>query len=586
MMRNITVRDEITRAAVCMLLVCAASIAQCQSTDTLTITLPGDVLLEMVRIPAGSFQMGADDPGWSNDNEQPVHTVNIDYDLYMGKYEVTQAQWLAIMGEWPGTEPSETYGVGDSYPAYWLALSDCRNFITALNTHITDTGQGSATLRLPSESEWEYACRAGTQTRFYFGDSSCAPEGFDTCDLDEYAWWAGNNSPNGTKEVGLKLPSAFGLYDMHGNMKEWVADYYHDYDDDSRPDDGSPWLDPHSPNGLVRGGYWYNYAKDCRSAARQRLGQDNKVPYIGFRLAQTIPLIPTPTLTPTPVPTPDDTLTIMLPGALPLEMVHIPAGSFMMGTLNGAAGDPGWAFDTEAPQHQVQIAYDFYMARYPLTQRQWLALMGSWPETPPTSEWGVGDNYPAYYLSAIDAKNYITALNTHVTNTGQGPGAFRLPSESEWEYACRAGSTTRFYFGDSDNSPTDRTYPGQLGFYAWFGGNEGTHGEPGYGFKPVGGKLPNLWGLYDMHGNVYEWCQDNFRGDYNGVPADGSAFDPGAGFPERVIRGGGWHSVPQYCRSANRNRTYPMDRKVYAVGIRLARDPDENKANRVWRVYE
>ena len=122
----------------------------------------------LCRIPGGSFSMGSPDTERNRmDYEGPLHSVTIDYDFYMGKYEVTQQQWLAVQGSWPETNPSSAYGVGDQYPAYYISWNDAKSFITSLNTHISNTNQGPLTLYLPSESEWEYATRAGTQTRFY-----------------------------------------------------------------------------------------------------------------------------------------------------------------------------------------------------------------------------------------------------------------------------------------------------------------------------------------------------------------------------------------------------------------------------------
>ncbi|HOC70532.1 MAG TPA: formylglycine-generating enzyme family protein [Candidatus Hydrogenedentes bacterium] len=255
---------------------------------TETILLPGNVPLEMVRIPAGSFQMGSPDTERSRDlAEGPVHTVTIDYDFYLGKYEVTQAQWLAVMGGWPGTAPSSADGIGDTYPAYNISWNDAQAFITALNTHITTTGQGPATMRLPSEAEWEYACRAGTQTRFYFGDSLGVD---DTCSDDgvrsQYMWYCGNNSPKGSKPVGGKLPNAFGLYDMSGNAYEWCEDDWHgSYT--GAPDNGSAWLDtPRGAFRVERGGFWYHNAQYCRSALRFSVSPGNRSGIFGFRLAR------------------------------------------------------------------------------------------------------------------------------------------------------------------------------------------------------------------------------------------------------------------------------------------------------------
>lgn len=255
---------------------------------SITILLPGDVPLDMVPIPAGSFMMGStDDSSWSwcYPCEQPAHQVAINNVFYMGKTEITQAQWLAVMGSWPGNPPSSTYGQGDNYPAYSISWDDCQNFIAALN----QLGQG--TFRLPSEAEWEYACRAGTTTRFYFGDSNCSPGESTSCDLDNYAWWFGNSgdfgsADYGSKPVGGKLPNAFGLYDMHGNVYEWCQDYWHDgYS--GAPSDGIAWELPASSDRVYRGNYWHGSAVGCRSAARYNSSPDFRHSSTGFRVVRT-----------------------------------------------------------------------------------------------------------------------------------------------------------------------------------------------------------------------------------------------------------------------------------------------------------
>jgi len=262
-----------------------------------TVALPGGVPLVMVRIPAGSFQMGRyAGERHSYSDEDPQHPVTIGYDFYLGKYELTQQQWLALMGSWPGNapfSPSSTYGVGNNYPAYYISWSDCQNFITALNSHISSTSQGPANFRLPSEAEWEYACRAGTQTRFFFGDSlsvddsaTDGPAGTLPGNRSDYMWFGENNSPYGTKPVGTKLPNQFGLYDMSGNVWEWCQDYRHS-NYNGAPANGSAWLSPTSSSRVARGGYWYSYAGSCRSAGRDYFTPGYNPYNFGGRLAWT-----------------------------------------------------------------------------------------------------------------------------------------------------------------------------------------------------------------------------------------------------------------------------------------------------------
>jgi formylglycine-generating enzyme required for sulfatase activity len=204
----------------------------------------------------------------------------------MGKTEITQAQWLALIKSWPDTlEPNIKEGLGDNYPAYYVSWNDCQDFINQLNEHIRDTNQDAFTFRLPSEAEWEYACRAGTQTRFFFGDSVVTAEGKTAAD---YMWYKGNNEPPGTKAVGQKLPNAWGLYDMHGNVWEWCQDWYHD-SYQGAPVDGSPWEEPVSKFRILHGGDWDNEARTCRSANRNdHRGPDDRSPDLGFRLVCTI----------------------------------------------------------------------------------------------------------------------------------------------------------------------------------------------------------------------------------------------------------------------------------------------------------
>ncbi|HPB32605.1 MAG TPA: formylglycine-generating enzyme family protein, partial [Candidatus Sumerlaeota bacterium] len=254
-----------------------------------TIILRGNVRLELIRIPQGDFQMGSPDTERNRtDREGPLHTVNISYDSYMGKYEVTQSQWEAVMGKgnWPGTSPTSELGRGDSYPMYYVSWNDAINFIATLNKHITATSQGPLTIRLPSEAEWEYACRSATQTRFHFGASlSMADECEDDGIRSQYMWYCGNNKPDGTKPVGQKRPNAFGLYDMSGNVYEWCEDDYHDIYTGA-PVGGSAWIEqPRNATRIIRGGYWGSDAAWCRSATRGSHAPIYRGNYTGFRVA-------------------------------------------------------------------------------------------------------------------------------------------------------------------------------------------------------------------------------------------------------------------------------------------------------------
>ena len=251
--------------------------------ETITIYLPGDVPLELVRIPAGSFQMGRC-PGEqdSSSNEDPQHAVTIGYDFYMGKYEVTKAQWEAVMGTTPWWGKLYVLGNPDCPAVYvsWDNIAGAAGFMETLNTHLTNTGQGSITVRLPSESEWECACRTRTATRFYWGDDPSYTQ------IDACAWHWGNTWEANEKYahvVGLKAPNAFGLHDMSGNVWEWCQDDYHEKYTGA-PADGSPWGDGTASYRVRRGGGWYGGAWHCRSAARYDSWPGYRDIDVGFRL--------------------------------------------------------------------------------------------------------------------------------------------------------------------------------------------------------------------------------------------------------------------------------------------------------------
>jgi formylglycine-generating enzyme required for sulfatase activity len=206
----------------------------------------------------------------------------------------------------------------------------------------------------------------------------------------------------------------------------------------------------------------------------------------------------------------------------------------------------------EGPEHLVMMS-GFWLSRHELTKAQWTALMG----TAPWSGLEYVLNHPdsaAVYISWNDAQAYVSALRTY---SGL---SFRLPSESEWEYACRAGTTTRFYWGD------DPSYT-VIGAYAWWQGN--TTGPTDAFAHVTGLKLPNAFGLYDMSGNVWEWCEDDWHASYSGAPTNGSAWVDSPRGSFRVKRGGGIGDVSS-CRSAHRGGVSPLD-AVCKVGFRVAR---------------
>ena len=384
--------------------------------------------------------------------------------------------------------------------------------------------------RLPTEAEWEYTCRAGTTTVYSFGD--------DASQLGQYAWYRKNAWDSGEKfahVVGQKLPNRWGLYDMHGNVWEWCQDWNAPYGSKKALTDP---LGPAQGNSRVlRGGSFNTDAQFARSAYRYNNNPDNRFANNGFRVARTYNLSPTVkppaektvgSKTPPPAIAPFQATQakqhqqawavhlgtpVETTNSIGMKLKLIPAGTFTMGEGGEA--------------HKVTLTKPFGLGVYEVTQEQYQQVMGTNP-----SKFKAPQN-PVERVSWTDAVEFCRKLSALPAEKKAGY-VYRLPTEAEWEYSCRAGTSTTYSFGDSES---------ELGDYAWYNSNSGatTH--------PVGGKKPNGWGLYDMHGNVYEWCQDWHEKSPSGSTTDPTGPSSGS---YRVIRGGGWFGYSGYCYSASR----------------------------------
>ena len=236
-----------------------------------------------------------------------------------------------------------------------------------------------------------------------------------------------------------------------------------------------------------------------------------------------------------------------------IKMVRIKPGTFVMGSPES---EPGRQIDEV--QHTVKITKAFYLSQTPITQAQWKAVMGNNPSN------FQGDDLPVECVSWDDAVAFCQKLSAREHKK------YRLPTEAEWEYACRAGTMTEYYTGNG-TAALDRA--------GWYGGNSnyipvesmffGTTTTTGAGTHPVAQKVPNAWGLYDMHGNVWQWCSD-YVGEYTGDAENPTGPTTGR---YRVLRGGSWYANPQLCRSAYRCDNVP-DRRGSDFGFRIALDSD------------
>jgi formylglycine-generating enzyme required for sulfatase activity len=227
----------------------------------------------------------------------------------------------------------------------------------------------------------------------------------------------------------------------------------------------------------------------------------------------------------------------VISNSIGMKLAWIPPGTFQMGSNDSDRDD-------EKPIHTVKITKGFYMGVYEVTQEQYQKVMGTNPS------YFKGSNLPVEFVTWNDVVEFCKNLSQKEGKT------YRLPTEAEWEYACRAGTTTKFSFGDDES---------QLGDYAWYDENSGdkTHS--------VGEKKPNAWGLYDMHGNVWEWCQDWYGSYRSGSITDPPGSQTGQG---RVLRGGCWtpYLAGQYRVSFRYSGTGIRDGRGHGIGFRVVRD--------------
>ena len=264
------------------------AVAPVPGPNEVIVTLQGNVPLTLVKIPAGTFQMGSPATERRRGSDETLHTVTLTQDYYVAKVLVTQEQWRAVTGTTMSTSCGGN-GIGASYPVSCVSWEDIRGpggFLDKLNAYLTLTEQeGAGKFRLPTEAEWERAARGGTETRFSFGDALASSDNCSAnAEADPYVWWC-NNSNDTAHPVGTKLANPYGLFDVHGNLLEWVEDWYGSYPagavtDPTGPSTGS--------DRVQRGGDFEGVLSDARSAARGFFSSSRSISFTGFRLARTM----------------------------------------------------------------------------------------------------------------------------------------------------------------------------------------------------------------------------------------------------------------------------------------------------------
>ena len=572
------------------------------ATETFTVN---GVTFSMVKVSGGTYIMGAgDDDSEASNSEKPAHQVTLS-SYSIGETEVTQALWQAVMGSNPSFfTPNYNYELNLQRPVESVSWNDCQLFIAKLNEL---TGKQ---FRLPTEAEWEFAARGGKKSQGYkFAGSET---------LSDVAWYWDNlpsqitTAPNyGTQTVATRSPNELGLYDMNGNVLEWCQDRYDRYRSNAQTDPVGP---SSGFNRVFRGGSWNFDEQNCRVSFRVFSYQSRTRDDLGFRLAldvdsnnklhlsetvisveinesksvdiyngngnyvieggednvsctvngdsltvtgaiegaTTVHVTDTSTGATTILTvfvTPNEMFTV---NGVTFRMVPVEGGAFSMGATPEQGND---AYNNEKPAHQVTLS-SFAIGETEVTQALWQAVMGYNPSRFCTNH-GYSENLkrPVEDVSWNDCQLFIAKLNEM---TGK---QFRMPTEAEWEYAARGG-----------NQSQNRKYSGSntIGDVAWYYDNSYSLGSsnPNYGTHAIPTKFPNELGIFNMSGNVSEWCLDWYD-NYSGMPqTDPVGLSSGSC---RVIRGGGWTDNAIACRVSHRNNNYSSSMSN-SIGLRVAFD--------------
>ncbi len=596
-----------------------------------------DITLTMVLIPPGEFMMGTTDgevkkwldvakagnPNGTFDTigmERPQHFVRITKPFWLSKAEFSKAQFRRFVeGSGGYKTDAETNGKGGTKPVYstlsverdpklnwdnwgkaavddspvvnvsWNDAAKCCEWLSRQHPELT--------FSLPTEAQWEYACRAGTKNSLY--DCETSEE------LRQYAQFG--SEVNFIQRCGLLRPNAFGLYDMLGNVTELCSDWMAGYRNSTTDDPAGPATPGKYAMRAVRGGSFIHQAWHVRSTKRNFSEPDNCFCDQGFRVAAAIrddgktttvhspegkPSFNWPADAPPAAIAPFDAKQAKAHQAawakhlgVPVEYTNsigmkfrlIPPGEFLMGStpeeievlLESIGKDKDNAIwrdyiRSEAPQHRVILTQPVYVGVTEVTQTQYEQVMGANPSH--FSATGEGKeavanlktgNHPVETVSWIDATKFCVKLSQqenlkpfylqfgNSVRPLSGTG-YRLPTEAEWEHACRAGTTTRFWNCDEEQD---------LNQAGWSLGNSVSRTHA------VGELKANPFGLSDVHGNVWEWVQDGWDPAFYGKFKENAAVDPSSPFSDgaqrRVVRGGCWGNYASNCRSSYREALFP-----------------------------
>ncbi|MBO7448129.1 formylglycine-generating enzyme family protein, partial [bacterium] len=535
------------------------------------------------RVKAGTFTMGSPqyESDWRKDYEIQ-HDVTLTKDFYIGVFETTQKQYKMITGSDPSGQKGDmrpveaiTYNMirGKEKGSAWPANNDVDedSFMGKLRA------KTSKTFDLPTEAQWEYACRAGT-FKAWNNNTDASKEAYHDENLDKLGRYSknGKDGKGGYDDlhttVGSYLPNYWGLYDMHGNVWEMCLDWW--------GDPGSYTSDPVTdPVGAaegtsrhMRGGSQANPAGECRSAFRAGNGPNDRYEFVGFRVALTVsddddddpddgPAFAEKYMVVDLASGESSYLDARPEGGWTDEykttkmvLRKVEAGKFTMGSPEDELG----RYKDEV-RHDVTLTKDFYIAVFQTTQKQYETIIGSNPSEY-TGDLRPVDSVPYNTIRGtekgkgwptngdVDEDSFLGKLRAKTSK------AFDLPTEAQWEFACRAGTTTALNNGTNLTNDDEDENVNKLGRYEY----NHSDGKGGYTqHTTVGSYLPNAWGLYDMHGNVLEWCLD-WWDDSESWSSDPVTDPVGATAGNyRILRGGSYYGSACNCRSAVRFNGIP-----------------------------
>ena len=460
------------------------------------------VKFNMMCVEGGTMTIGAGDI--MEYRRRPEHKTTIS-DFYIGQTQVTQELWQAVMGDNPSVFKSDT---SSSHPVENVSVIDIQEFLTKLNAM---TG---VNFRLPTEAEWEYAARGGQKSKgFMYAGSD---------DRNQVAWYGVSDNNGGTTHpVAQKCPNELGLYDMHGNVWEWLHDRYADTINIYPSVNPTGFISNLKASPVACGSAYYSDLGPSKAWGWVGVGSiSTRSSWFGFRLALSD----------------EDPFMAIDVNNYRFHMMLVKGGTFQM----GAASTDTTALENERPAHQVTLP-DYYAGQTEVTRALWKTVMGSLPDG------GEADNKPITNVNYDECQTFITQLNDL---TGRH---FRLPTEAEWEFAARGGNQSKGYKYAGSND---------VDSVAWW---QETSGNT---IHPVAQLMPNELGIYDMSGNVFEWCSD-WYGDY----ASNAQIKPqgAASGTQRVGRGGGYRAEDNRCRVTRRIPTDP-EQRMTTLGLRLVLD--------------